>query len=315
MNKKLLYIAIATAAILTFPLAHAEVIDKIAIIVNNEVVTNGEIDRLLAPIYQQYQTLYSGDVLIKKLEEARKRIMEQLIEDRLILCEAKKLNVEIDEKEVDEKIDETVKHMGSQAKFEETLLEQGITLKSLKMRYREQLMSRRLIDEKVGARVTVTPIEVREYYNKHINEFVQPEEVKLWNILIKPKENARKALELAREISRRLREGGDFAKLAKIYSDGPNAPEGGLMGYVKKGDIMPEVEKVIFNLEPGETSGIIQTNLGYHIFKVEDKKISRTLSLSEAQRDIEEMLFREKAKEKVKGWVETLKKNAYIAFK
>ena len=87
------------------------------------------------------------------------------------------------------------------------------------------------------------------------------------------------------------------------------------MGYVKKGDLLPEIDKVVFDLKEGELSGIIQTNLGYHIFKVEEKKPARTLSISEARRDIEEAVFREKIEQRVKDWVEGLKKHAYIAFK
>jgi len=125
----------------------------------------------------------------------------------------------------------------------------------------------------------------------------------------------KKTAELAQDISKRLKEGCDFAGLAKVYSAGPGASEGGDMGYVKKGDLMPEIEKAVFNLKEGETSDIIQTKLGYHIFMVEGKKPARMLTISEARRDIEEAIFREKVNQKISGWVEGLKKNAYIAFK
>jgi len=188
-------------------------------------------------------------------------------------------------------------------------------LKDLRTRYKEQLMTKRLIDQKIGSKIVVTPVELSNYYNSHIDKFMMPEEIKLRNILIKPKEDPKKALELANNILARLKEGSDFAGLAKVYSEGPNASEGGLMGYVKKGDLLPEIEKVVFELNEQETSGIIQTSVGYHIFKVEEKKASKQMSLSEARNAIEEALFQEKVKEKIKGWIEGLKKNAYIAFK
>ncbi|MBI5143667.1 MAG: peptidylprolyl isomerase [Candidatus Omnitrophica bacterium] len=296
---------------------YCEVVDKIVVIVNNEIITQREIDRVLMPIYEQYRALYYGDELVKRLDEARQKVIEQLIEDRLILSEAKKLNIEIDEKDVEARIDEVKKRFSSKEEFDQALSNQGLTLKDLTMRYREQMMTRRLIDQKVGSKVTVSPVEINHYYEEHINEYIQPEETALRNILIRPKGTIapEKALDLAKEILRRLQEGGDFALLAKEYSGGPNANEGGLMGYVKKGDLLPEIENVVFNLKEGELSGIIQTSLGYHIFKVEEKRERKTLSLSEVRNDVEEAVFREKVKDRLKGWLEALRKNAYIAFK
>lgn len=295
----------------------AEVVDKIAIVVNSEVVTEGEIDRMLAPIYEQYKTLYKGTDLIKKLEEARQRIITQLIEDRLILCEAKRQNVEVGDKDIEAKLDEARRRFPSRGDFEKALAAQRLTIKDLRARYRDQLMIRRLIDQKVGAKVTITPVDIANYYNAHADEFKQPAEIKLRNILIKPKDDLPpyKASGLAREVMRRLREGGDFAGLAKVYSDGPGAEDGGMMGYVKKGDLLPEIEKKVFELKEGEISGIIQTSLGYHIFKVEEKKAERNLEFSEVRREVEDRIFMEKVRDKIGGWINNLKKNAYIAFK
>ena len=296
---------------------HAAIFDKIAVVVNDEVITDGEIEKAIEPLYEQYRTIYRGNELMKKLEEAKQRVVEQLIEERLILSQAKKLNIEVDEQEIDKKIADTQARFGSKEEFEKALRAQRISLKDLRARYKEQLISRRLVDEKVGAKITVTPIEASNYYNAHKEEFVLPEEIKLDNILISPAGSLgpQKAADLAKEIARRLKEGGDFAGLAKVYSEGPGASEGGSMGYVKRGELMPEIEKVVFNMKEGEVSGMIQTHLGYHFFKVEEKKASMVRPFTEVQAGVEEAVFREKIKDKLKGWVEGLKKNAYIAFK
>ncbi|MDP3804081.1 MAG: peptidylprolyl isomerase, partial [Candidatus Omnitrophota bacterium] len=276
-----------------------------------------EIDRMMMPVYEQYLQLYSGETLIKKLEEARQNAIEKMMQDSLILSEARKLNIEVSDKDVEARIDEMRKRLGSQNKLSRALLEQNMTLKELRGRYREQLMVRKLIDQKVGFTVTITPVEISDYYYTHKDDFVQPEQLKLSNILIRPEEDesADKAYDLAVDILKRLREGGDFATLAKEYSEGPNASEGGSMGYVKKGDLMPEIEKAVFNMNQGEVSDILQTSLGYHIFKVDEKSERKIIPLSEVRRDIEDAVFRQKANVKLKGWLETLKKNAYIAFK
>jgi parvulin-like peptidyl-prolyl isomerase len=272
---------------------------------------------MLEPIYEQYRARYYGDELVKKMEEARAAIVNQLIEDKLILSEAKRLGVEVTERDIDEKVAEVESRFEDKEKFRQVLFQQGMNMKALREKYKEQMMTRRLIDNKVGSKVSVSPVEIKNYYETHQDEFIQPEEVRLSNILIRPKkdEGAKAALVLAREILRRLKEGGDFAALAKEYSEGPGAADGGNMGYVKKGDLLPEIEEVVFKLKPGETSDIVQTAVGYHIFRVEEKKERAVKSLSEVRREVEETVFRAKVKDKLKGWVENLKKNAYIAYK
>lgn len=298
-------------------LASAEVIDKIIVVVNGEIITQGEIDRIVSPIFERYRTVYSGDELFRKLEEARQKVIGQLIEDRLMLSEAKRLNVEVSEREIDAKVAETESRFESRKKFERALMEQKLSIKDLRVKYKEQLLIRRLVDQKVGARILITPVEIANYYNEHKEDFVQPEEIRLRNILIRPKDDVtpEKAAGLAQDIHSRLKAGGDFADLARTYSEGPNAEEGGLMGYVKRGDLMPEIESKVFNLNEGDVSGIIQTNLGYHIFKVDEKKEPKELGLTEVRGEIEEAIFKSKIHEKMKEYIEGLKKNAYIAFK
>ncbi len=317
MIKKILYVFVFAALIFTAVISRAEVIDRIVAVVNSEVITQGEIDRILEPIYEQYRSLYYGDELITKLEAARTKVLDQLIEDRLILSEAKKLNVEIEDAAVEARVDETAKRFSSREMFEKALAQQNISIKDLRARYKEQMMVRSLIDHKIGSKITVSPPEIANYYNKHINEFVQPEQIKLSNILIRPKKNMDwdQAERLANEIESRLREGGAFAGLAMEYSEGPNASEGGSVGYVKKGDLLPDIEAVVFDLKEGEVSGTIKTSLGYHIFKVDERRERKTLELSEVRHDVEEAVFREKIRGRIKDWVDVLKKNAYIAYK
>ncbi len=299
-------------------LSHAAVVDKIVVVVNNEIITQREVDIMLAPIYGQYRNMYKGEELIKMLEDVREKILKQLIEDRLIFSEAKKLNITIEEKEIDARIDEMRGKVGSERELENMLNEQNLTLNELRARYKEKIMIRKLIDQKVGARIIITPLEVKNYYNDNKDSFMQPEEIRLRAILIKPKKEQggeAGSLQLMRDLMKRLKEGCDFEGLAKEYSDAPGASEGGLMGYVKKGDLMPQIEDIVFNLKEGEITGIIQSPLGYHVFKVDEKRIRRMRELAEVRQDIEEFLYREKASQRLKSWIDSLAKSAYIEFK
>ncbi|MBI5124315.1 MAG: peptidylprolyl isomerase, partial [Candidatus Omnitrophica bacterium] len=262
----------------------AAVVDKIVVVVNNEIITQREIDVILAPIYNQYKATYKGEELIRKLEEARESILKQLIEDRLILSEAKKENITVEEKEIDFRVEDIKKKMGGEAELENMLNEQNLTIKELRSRYKEKIIIRKLIDQKVGAGIIITPLEVKNYYNSHKGELMRPEEIKLKTILIKPKKEQggeAGSLGLMRDILKRIKEGCEFDGLAKEYSDGPGASEGGTMGYIKRGELLPQIENIVFNLKEGQVSGIIQSSLGYHIFKIEERKEPRPLELPE----------------------------------
>ncbi len=317
--KKIIFTLIIAATLVAFTdFSRAAVIDKIVVVVNNEIITQREVDVMLTPIYGQYRNMYKGEELIRMLEDVREKILKQLIEDRLILSEAKKFNIVIDEKEVDAKIDEMKSKVGSERDLEAMLNEQNLTLNELRARYKEKIMIRKMIDQKVGAKIIITPLDVKNYYNNNKDSFMQPEEVRLRTILIKPDNNRggdAGALDIMRDIMKRLKEGGGFEGLAKEYSNGPGAEDGGLMGYVKKGDLMPQIEEIVFNLKEGEMTGIIKSPLGYHVFKVDEKKVRRARDLVEVRQDIEEFLYREKASQRLKGWIDTLAKSAYIEFK
>ncbi len=306
----------AVTAVTVF--SYAAVVDKIVVVVNNEIITQREVDIMLAPVYAQYRNMYKGEELIRMLEDVREKILKQLIEDRLIFSEAKKFNIVIDEKEVDARIDEMKSKVGSERDLEAMLNEQNLTLNELRARYKEKIMIRKMIDQKVGARIIITPLDVKNYYNDNKESFMQPEEIKLRTILIKPRPERggdAGALDTMRDIMKRLKEGGGFEGLAKEYSDGPGTDDGGLMGYVKRGDLMPQIEDIVFNLKDGEITGIIKSPLGYHVFKVDEKKVRRTRGLAEVRQDVEEFLYREKASQRLKSWIDSLAKSAYIEFK
>jgi len=316
-RKIFFYLITALYLALAAPSARADVIDKIVAVVNNEIITQREVDSILLPVYEQYRTIYSGQDLIKRLEEARQEVMEKLIEDKLILSEAKKAKVEISDAEIESKVKDMRKRFTTHKELERALLEQNMTLKELRARYREQMMSRKFIMQQVGATITVTPVEIHEYYETHPEEFTIPEQIKMRNILIIPRPDfpAERAAVAAGDILKSLQDGNDFGQIARAVSKGPGAAEGGITDYVTRGELMPEIEKVVFAKNIGELTDVIQTSAGYHIFKIEDKKEKRHMELSEARRPIDDMLFNRKITTELRSLVAELKKRAYIAFK
>ena len=122
-------------------------------------------------------------------------------------------------------------------------------------------------------------------------------------------------MEIAKDIVARLNAGSDFVVLAKMYSEGPYAERGGDMGWVKEGELMGAINDLIFSMQPGEISGTLKTNLGLHIFMVEESREPEKIGFIRAKPEIERIVINHKLEKKLSVWIERLKKNAYIAFR
>ncbi len=285
---------------------------------NDEIITQGEIDRILIPIYQQYKNQsYADDELVLKLDNARKDILDRLIQDKLLLAEAKKLKVEVDPREIKERVDMVRNRFSSEAEFRQALASENLNLETLEKKYKDRIMIDRLIDIEVRRRVSVSPKEIWDYYNEHKAEFEKPRSAKVRSILMRTggETSDEDAEKLANQVLGRVEEGGSFILLAREYSSGPYKESGGDMGWVEDGDLMEDLNEAVFKLEPGEISGVIKSGLGFHIFMLEEKRESRIMDFNESKNEIEELLYSSKTEEALGAWIKELKKNAYIAFR
>jgi len=312
--------AILLAAILLIPaIAQARIIDKIIAVVNDEVITQSEVDRLLYPIYLQYKNIYhSEEEVLKRLDSNRVDILNQLIGDKLILGEAKKLGIVASESEVDRKIDGLKKDVEAEGStMYDMLAAQNMTLADVRKKFTDQLMIQGAIEINVSSRIIVQPSEIDSYYRGHIDDYTHHAEVALYSILIKIN-SVRTALEsrqLAGDIHKMVKEGADFKETAKNYTEGPNKDTGGDLGFVKRGQLLEELDNVIFFLKDGEISDVIESPIGYHICMVYDRKEEKVIEFKDVREKVAETLYRNKAQLKYDDWLDELKKDAYISIK
>lgn len=315
--KSLLLVALACAA-LAQPLA-AEVVDRIVAVVNDEPITQDELDQFLGPLYEQYRKSFEGAELVDHLQEARRSLLNQLIEDRLVYQEAKRRGVVVDEWEIDDAVKDFEKQFESKEALEAFLTRQGMSVTKLRERYREQIAIRKLHQYEVRSRVVVSPQEVEAYFKDHAKEFGEPDQVRLLEICVKKdpedaKPNPTKSpYERALAAVREVDGGGDFREVARARSEDSRAAEGGEMGWVKRGELVAAVEEKVFSLAPGQHSGIVEVPAGFHIFKVLEKKPGTVKPLEEVRSQVEGVLAGEKAQGRYKEWMERLKKNAFIS--
>jgi peptidyl-prolyl cis-trans isomerase SurA len=261
-----------------------EVLDRVVAVVGNEIILESELKMQMSLFLNQ------RGVEVKNAEEQsqlQREILDQMINDKLLLLAAQKdTTIEVTSKEVESAVGDQMKNVksefSSEEAFETQLKSEGLTESELRKKYREQIknqmMTERLISSKLS-KVSVSTKEVKDFYQTYKDSIPdQPEAVKLSHILleIKPSQETLDSLKReAEKILELVKSGQDFAQLASMYSDDPSGKEGGDLGFFKKGDMIPKFEQVAFSLNPGEVSDVVETEFGYHIIKVEEKKDDR----------------------------------------
>jgi len=187
----------------------------------------------------------------------------------------------------------------------------------LKKAYKEQLMVKKMIRQYVRAHANITPAQITQYYQAHINDYKMPPGVNISQVLIKfkPNEDSARTEKTAMQVMQLLNMGADFASVAKKYSESPNASEGGEMGFVERGVMAKEIDDVIFNMKPGEISKPIKTSIGFTVIKVNFLSTEQFRPIEEVKDSVEETLLDEAAKSVLEKWVADLKSKAFISVK
>ena len=292
----------------------ASLIDKIAAVVNEDIITESELKESMLPFIADYRVRYGEEGLEQKMDEARQDALNRLIEEKLIFQEAKKRKVMVDDFEIQERLEDVKQRFDSDEEFYKAISASGVTIARLKKKYEEQIMMRKLVNGIIASRVSISPTQVTAYYYGNIKDFSMPDMVRFKVLLVKPldQETLYSARKLAEDILKRIGQGEDFDMLANQFSQGPNTDKGGDMGYMPAGSTIPEIENAISQLNPGEISNIIETGSGFYIVMVLDKKQAGTVPIVEVNDIIKERLFQRESELTLREFVGKLKEDAYI---
>jgi len=300
--------------------AQAQLLDQVIAVVNDEAITQSELDSILRPIYEDYKQRYSGDKLFRQLNEARSKLLNQLIEDRLVYQEAKEKKIQVDTLKIDEQIEAFQKKFPTPVAMETALNEQGVTLRGLRERLEKQEMVRKLHEQEVKAKVIVSPSEIEKYFEENPEKFTSKDRMRVRSITIKKSDEAREkglkdeaAFEKMQSLEKSIKSGGDFTALAKDNSQDVNAKEGGLGDWVERGAMIEAIDLVIFKLNPGETSEILETAMGYHLFRCEETQSGNKRGLEEVRDEIYNRIYQNKSEARFEEWLKELKSKAYVS--
>jgi peptidyl-prolyl cis-trans isomerase SurA len=274
----LLGLAAAAAAAAAPPASRQEPIDRIVAVVGDETVLLSEVDEQLA-LLQANQQLDMADTA--QVAEARRQILNQLIDEKLIFAYAGKQGIVIPDEQVNAQIEETIQNvrerLGSPAAFDAELKKQGLTLEGLRDRYRQdvrrQMMAQRIMEREIRSKVKVTDTDVDTFFRNNKDQLPQKlNQFHLAHILVSPKPDASRraaARMRAADVLRQLEGGANWDALAAKYSDDPTtAKSGGDLGEANEGEFDPTFEAAVRDLQPGKRSGIVETRFGFHIIEL-----------------------------------------------
>ncbi|MEW5758126.1 MAG: peptidylprolyl isomerase [Candidatus Omnitrophota bacterium] len=276
-------------------------VDKIVAVVNNEAITQSDIDNAFKIAVVQLAQRYSKEDLEVKKEEIKKNILNKLIEDRLIYQEALKKRIEVDKNDIEKKVNEIAGDFGSEEKLIKALKDQGLTLEDIKKNIKDEFLRYRLVDYEIRSRINVSPLEITNYYQAHSKDFFQNEARKVTAIFFKQDEYYR--------VKEMLYKRSNYPLLLETYKDRLEKWN------VERGRLKPEIEDIIFKTRKGDFTNLTKTDNGFYLFKVDEIIYPHTMSLNEAKGYVYEILYNQKFNERIKVWLDGLKKKAYIQIK
>lgn len=247
----------------------------------------------------------------------KKKVLDNLIQRELLFQESVRLEIKVGDDELSEQMTQLKARFTSEEDFNNALKRLKMSESDLREEFNRRLVVKKMIDQVIADKVQISAEETRNFYDGNPNFFKAPERVRASHILVKidpdaaesDKASARKKIE---EIQKRIQKGEDFAAVAKESSDCPSASRGGDLDYFQRGQMVAPFEEAAFSLKPGEVSGVVETQFGYHLIKVVDKKESGVIVYEEIKADIESHLRQQKVNEQYAVYIEELKSKAKV---
>ncbi len=299
--------------------AWAEVVDQVVATVDTEAILLSDIMAEIGPqVNDLRRDAPNQEAFNTAVQDKVRATLDQAIENKVLLREAQLTGITVDDETVEKRLEEYKKLFDSNEDFLNELESAGETLSDLRTRLRKQMLARKMairkMDEFKGG-IVVSESEVAQYYEDRKDVFRHPERVRCYQIFVGASADMNeRAVAKARleQLRDEINAGTDFGELAVEYSQAPGAEDGGLIGWVERGDLVKPLETAVFNLEPGQVSDIVETDTGFHLLTIDKKEVAGLATLDEVRKDIEPAIREEAARERYAKWMEELKKRSRV---
>jgi peptidyl-prolyl cis-trans isomerase C len=298
--------------------SHGEDPSKIVAEVNNAPITAGEVENEITRIISG--ALYHKDFSPEKREKFRKQAIESLIDKTLAYQEAERRGIKADRKKVEATLAEVKKKFPSEKAFHDALKKNNVTLEKYEERIGRDFVTEEIFRSEVDDKAKVGEDQVREYYENNKSTYKELEQIKLSHIMVmfdpsEGKEDRDRARKKAEEILSRAKAGEDFNALGSETSGDVYKVKAGELDYIHRGRMDPEIEDSAFALKVGEVMGPVETEYGYYIIRLDNRKPENQRSFDEVKGEIRTMLEKKAREERKTAWITSLKEKAKIEYR
>ena len=282
--------------------------------VNGETVTKSDFDRAV----QAVEARAGGPIPADQRDRVLRGVLDQLIGYKVLAQETKARNIAVPDAEIDARINQIRGQFPNEEAFTAMLAQRKLTLEQVKSDARQDMAISKMIEAEIAAKIAVKPEQVTDFYAKNPDQFKEGESVRASHILIavpKGADAAAKAQARAKAegVLKDVKAGKDFAALAKEHSADPgSAAQGGDLGFFQQGQMVGPFNDAAFSLAPGAISDVVETDFGFHIIKVVEKKPGRTIPLDDVKPQVEQYLQQMNRQEQTEAFVNGLRAKGKI---
>ena len=282
--------------------------------VNGETVTKSDFDRAV----QAVEARAGGPIPPDQRDRVLRGVLDQLIGYKVLAQETKARNIAVPDAEVDARIGQIRGQFPNEEAFTAMLAQRKLTLEQVKSDARQDMAISKMIEAEIAAKIAVKPEQVTDFYAKNPDQFKEGESVRASHILIAVPKGAdatakAQARAKAEGVLKDVKAGKDFAALAKEHSADPgSAAQGGDLGFFQQGQMVGPFNDAAFSLAPGAISDVVETDFGFHIIKVVEKKPGRTIPLEDVKPQVEQYLQQMNRQEQTEAFVTGLRAKGKI---
>lgn len=304
--------------------AKAAVVEEIIARVNNDIITQSDYQhadlQLKDEIAHDCQNCLP-DRMAAEYKDQQKDLLRGLIDQSLMVQRAKDMGISV-ESDLVKRLDDVRKqnNMNSIEELEKAVEGSGLPWEDYKTQIRNGMLTQEVIRREVGSHINIPSEEVKAYYTAHSDEFTRPEEVQLTEIFLstdgKSPEEIESVHRKAEDLLARVRKGDDFNEIAKRYSEGSTAKDqGGDLGVFKRGVLSPQLNDVVFKMEKGQITDVIQTKTGFEILKVEAHFVAGLQPLDKVENEVMNKLYMVKMQPSMRTYLGELREESYVMVK
>ncbi len=287
--------------------------------VNDQIITRSDYERAMTEVDRDARQ--RGATTMQEIAAAHKDLLRNLIDQRLWLSKGKQMGITGDT-ELVKRLDEIRKqyNLKSMEDLESAAKEQGVSFEDFKQNIRNGIITQEVMRNEVGQNIRFTPGEAERYYAEHKQDYAQPESVHLSEILISTGgategEKVTAAKAKADDIETRLHAGGDFAQLAKSFSDGSTAAQGGELGVYQPGALSKLLEEKTFSLPVGQFTEPILTRQGYIILKVDGHTKGGVRPYKDVEAQVQDAFYMSRMEPAIRDYLTKLREESFIDIK